>query len=119
MQEKSITWLCSFVKSLVFFGPNINYKLCIFFKGIGIALAAAVKGYKCIVVMPEKMSIEKVDTIKALGAEIIRTPTSARFDAPESYINVAQKVQKQIPNSFILNQVIIKISYFANEFSFM
>ncbi|KAG8182617.1 hypothetical protein JTE90_009980 [Oedothorax gibbosus] len=72
--------------------------------GIGIALAAAVKGYKCIVVMPEKMSIEKVDTIKALGADIIRTPTSARFNSPESYINVAQRVQKQIPNSFILNQ---------------
>jgi cystathionine beta-synthase len=48
--------------------------------GIGIALAAAVKGYKCIITMPEKMSREKVDVLKALGAEIVRTPTEAAFD---------------------------------------
>ena len=48
--------------------------------GIGIALAAAVKGYKCIITMPEKMSKEKVDVLKALGAEIVRTPTEAAFD---------------------------------------
>ncbi|PRD31464.1 UNVERIFIED_CONTAM: Cystathionine beta-synthase [Trichonephila clavipes] len=72
--------------------------------GIGLALAAAVKGYKCIIVMPEKMSNEKVNTLKALGAEIIRTPTSARFDAPESHISVAQKVNAQIPDSIILDQ---------------
>ncbi|GFT96863.1 cystathionine beta-synthase [Nephila pilipes] len=72
--------------------------------GIGIALAAAVKGYKCVIVMPEKMSNEKVNTLKALGAEIIRTPTSARFDAPESHITVAQKVNMQIPDSIILDQ---------------
>lgn len=45
--------------------------------GIGIALAAAVKGYRCIIVLPEKMSKEKVDVLKALGAEIVRTPTEA------------------------------------------
>ncbi|GIY52375.1 cystathionine beta-synthase [Caerostris extrusa] len=66
--------------------------------GIGLALASAVKGYKCVIVMPEKMSNEKVNTLKALGAEIIRTPTSARYDAPESHISVAQKVNSQIPN---------------------
>jgi Pyridoxal-phosphate dependent enzyme len=48
--------------------------------GIGIALAAAVKGYRCIITMPEKMSKEKVDVLKALGAEIVRTPTEAAFD---------------------------------------
>lgn len=48
--------------------------------GIGIALAAAVRGYKCIITMPEKMSKEKVDVLKALGAEIVRTPTEAAFD---------------------------------------
>lgn len=53
------------------------------------------------------MSNEKVDTLRALGAEIIRTPTNARFDAPESHISVAQKVNMQIPNSIILDQVII------------
>lgn len=48
--------------------------------GIGISLAAAVKGYKCVITMPEKMSKEKVDVLKALGAEILRTPTEAAFD---------------------------------------
>lgn len=48
--------------------------------GIGIALAAAVKGYQCIITMPEKMSKEKVDVLKALGAQIVRTPTEAAFD---------------------------------------
>jgi cystathionine beta-synthase len=72
--------------------------------GIGLALAAAVKGYRCIIVMPEKMSNEKVDTLRALGAEIVRTPTSARFDAPESHISVAQRLNKEIANSIILDQ---------------
>lgn len=69
------------------------------------ALASVVKGYKCTIVMPEKMSSEKVNILRALGAEIVRTPTSARFDSPESHISVAQKVNMQIPNSVILDQV--------------
>merc|ERR1719232_479543 len=72
--------------------------------GIGLALAAAVKGYRCIIVLPEKMSTEKVDTLGALGAEIVRTPTSANFDAPESHISVAQRLCNEIPNSIILDQ---------------
>lgn len=72
--------------------------------GIGLALVAAVKGYRCIIVMPEKMSNEKVDVLRALGAEIVRTPTSARFDAPESHISVAQRLNREIPNSVILDQ---------------
>jgi cystathionine beta-synthase len=72
--------------------------------GIGLALVAAVKGYNCIITMPEKMSKEKVDVLKALGAEIIRTPTEAAFDAPDSHISVAQRLQGEIPNSYILNQ---------------
>lgn len=72
--------------------------------GIGLALAAAVKGYRCIIVMPEKMSNEKVNVLRALGAEIIRTPTSAAFDSPNSNIMVAQKLHSQIKNSVILNQ---------------
>ena len=63
------------------------------------------KGYKCIIVMPEKMSSEKVNILRALGAEIVRTPTNARFDAPESHVSVAQKLNMQIPNSVILDQV--------------
>ncbi len=73
--------------------------------GIGLALAAAVKGYRCIIVLPEKMSNEKVDTLRALGAEIVRTPTSATYDSPESHISVAQRLNFQIPNSIILDQV--------------
>ncbi|KAK6168339.1 hypothetical protein SNE40_020895 [Patella caerulea] len=72
--------------------------------GIGLALAAAVKGYRCIIVMPEKMSMEKVDILRALGAEIVRTPTSAAFDSPESHIGVAKRLMEEIPNSHILDQ---------------
>jgi len=72
--------------------------------GIGLALAAAVKGYKMIITLPEKMSQEKVDVLKALGAQIIRTPTEAAFDSPESHIGVAKKLNSEIPNSHILDQ---------------
>ena len=72
--------------------------------GQGIALAAAVKGYKCIITLPEKMSKEKQIALEALGAKIIRTPTEASFDSPESHIGVAKKLQKEIPNSHILDQ---------------
>ncbi|XP_056184655.1 cystathionine beta-synthase-like [Falco biarmicus] len=71
--------------------------------GIGLALVAAVKGYRCIIVLPEKMSMEKVDILKALGVEIVRTPCT-RFDAPESNIRVAWKLKSEIPNSHILDQ---------------
>lgn len=72
--------------------------------GIGLALAAAVKGYRCIITLPEKMSQEKVNVLKALGAEIIRTPTEAAWDAPESHIGVARRLEKEIPNAVILDQ---------------
>ncbi|NXR40718.1 CBS synthase, partial [Zosterops hypoxanthus] len=77
--------------------------LCLF-AGIGLALAAAVKGYRCIIVMPEKMSMEKVDVLRALGAEIVRTPTTARFDSPESHVGVAWRLKNEIPNAHILDQ---------------
>jgi len=72
--------------------------------GMGLALAAAVRGYRCIIVLPEKMSNEKVMTLRALGAEIVRTPTSATWDSPESHISVAQRLLSEIPNSIILDQ---------------
>ena len=72
--------------------------------GIGLALAAAVKGYRMIITMPEKMSKEKEVVLKALGAEIIRTPTEAAWDDPESHIGVAKKLNSEIPNSHILDQ---------------
>jgi cystathionine beta-synthase len=72
--------------------------------GIGMALAAAVRGYRMIITMPEKMSREKQVVLEALGAEIIRTPTEAAFDAPESHIGVAKQLHSILPNSHILDQ---------------
>lgn len=72
--------------------------------GIGLALAGAVKGYKVIITLPEKMSQEKQMTLAALGAEIIRTPTEAAWDSPESHIGVAKKLQKELPNAHIFDQ---------------
>lgn len=72
--------------------------------GIGLALTAAIRGYKMIITLPEKMSQEKVDVLKALGAQIIRTPTEAAFDSPESHIGVAKRLNKEIKNSHILDQ---------------
>ena len=72
--------------------------------GQGIALAAAVKGYRCIITMPEKMSKEKQIALEALGARIVRTPTEAAYDDPESHIEVAKRMQKEIPKSHILDQ---------------
>jgi cystathionine beta-synthase len=72
--------------------------------GIGMALTAAVKGYRCIIVMPEKMSMEKQVILEALGAEIVRTPTQAAWDSPESHIGVAKKLNQEISDSHILDQ---------------
>ncbi|MBT4250377.1 cystathionine beta-synthase [bacterium] len=72
--------------------------------GQGIALAAAVKGYKCIIIMPEKMSKEKQIAIEALGAKIVRTPTEALSSDPESHISVAKKLNSELDNSHILDQ---------------
>lgn len=72
--------------------------------GIGIALAGAVKGYNVIITMPEKMSQEKQIALEALGAKIYRTPTEAAWDAPDSHISLAKDLNKQIPNSHILDQ---------------
>jgi cystathionine beta-synthase len=72
--------------------------------GIGMALAAALRGYKMIITMPEKMSQEKVNMLKALGAQIIRTPTEAAWNSPESHISVALRLKEEIPNSHILDQ---------------
>jgi cystathionine beta-synthase len=72
--------------------------------GIGIALAGAVLGYRVIITLPEKMSREKQVTLAALGAEIIRTPTEAAWDSPESNMGVAKKLQRELPRAHILNQ---------------
>ena len=68
--------------------------------GAGLALAAAVKGYHCICVMPEKASKEKQDLLRALGAEVVVTPTGLTPDDPESYYAVAERLAREIPGGF-------------------
>lgn len=72
--------------------------------GIGLALACAIRGYRCIIVLPEKMSAEKVNTLRALGAEVIRTPTEAAHDDPRSNIMVARRLKESMPDAVILDQ---------------
>ncbi|MEZ5977513.1 MAG: cystathionine beta-synthase [Planctomycetota bacterium] len=72
--------------------------------GIGMAIAAAVRGYRMIITMPQKMSREKQIVLEALGAEIIRTPTEAAWDAPESHIGVANQLRDILPHAHILDQ---------------
>ncbi|TGZ58932.1 hypothetical protein CRM22_009349 [Opisthorchis felineus] len=73
--------------------------------GIGLALVAAVRGYHCIIVMPEKMSQEKEHMLRGLGAEIVRTRTSAVFDEEDSHIRTAERIKQQIGSrAHILNQ---------------
>ncbi len=72
--------------------------------GIGLALAAAVRGYKLIICMPKKMSMEKEITIKALGAKVVRTRTEAAYEEEDSNFSIAKKLNKEIPDSHILDQ---------------
>lgn len=72
--------------------------------GMGLALGAIKKGYKMIVTMPDKMSNEKIDILKAIGAEVIITPTNVEPEDPRSYYSVARNLEKKIKNSFYVNQ---------------
>jgi cystathionine beta-synthase len=72
--------------------------------GIGLALAAAVKGYRCIFVMTDKSSVEKVRYLKALGADVVVTPVSAKPGAPDHYVTTAERIASETPNSFYPDQ---------------
>ncbi|WP_298734641.1 pyridoxal-phosphate dependent enzyme [uncultured Chitinophaga sp.] len=72
--------------------------------GMGLALAAVIKGYKCIFTTTDKQSKEKVDILKAVGAEVIVCPTNVEPDDPRSYYSVARRLSQEIPNSFYINQ---------------
>lgn len=72
--------------------------------GHGLAIAAAIKGYRCIFVMPDKMSQEKIALLRAYGAEVIITPTAVPPDSPESYYRVADRLTQEIPGAFQPNQ---------------
>lgn len=72
--------------------------------GTALAMIAAVKGYHCIITIPDKMSSEKVNLMRAYGAKVIVTPTDVPADSPESYYSVARRLSKEIPNSFYPDQ---------------
>ena len=72
--------------------------------GVGLAMAAAIKGYRCIFTMPDKMSQEKVRLLKAYGAEVIVTPTAVPPDHPDSYVMMAKRIAQETPNAVLANQ---------------
>jgi cystathionine beta-synthase len=72
--------------------------------GMGLALAAVAKGYKCIFTMADKQSQEKINILRAVGAEVIVCPTNVDPDDPRSYYSIARKLNREIPNSFYPNQ---------------
>jgi cystathionine beta-synthase len=72
--------------------------------GVAVAMFAAVRGYRCVFTMPDKMSKEKQDALKAFGAQVVVTPTNVPPDSPDSYYSVAKRIAAETPNSFYLNQ---------------
>jgi len=72
--------------------------------GASLAMISAIKGYKCIITMPDKMSDEKMNLMQAFGARVIVTPTDVPADSPESYYSVAKKIAKETPNSYYPDQ---------------
>src|SRR5438067_8102092 len=68
--------------------------------GVGLAIAAAQKGYRCIFVMPDKMSQEKISMLRAYGAEVVICPTAVEPDSPESYYSVSDRLAEEIPGGF-------------------
>src|SRR3990172_5949820 len=72
--------------------------------GIGLAIAGAVKGYKSIFTMTDKVSIEKRRYLQALGADIVICPMTAKHDSHENYVNVAKRLEKETPNSYFIYQ---------------
>jgi len=72
--------------------------------GVGLAIAAAIKGYRCIFVMPDKMSHEKILLLRAYGARVVVTPTAVEPEDPRSYYSVARRLAEETPNSILANQ---------------
>src|SRR5829696_2295689 len=72
--------------------------------GVGLAMAATVRGYSCIFVMPDKVAPEKVALLRAYGAQVVTTPTAVERDSPESYYSVADRLTREVPNAFQPNQ---------------
>jgi cystathionine beta-synthase len=72
--------------------------------GLALAMVAAVKGYRCVFTMPDKMSAEKINMIKSFGAEVVVTPTDVAGDSPEHYVNTAKRIAKETKDSFYVDQ---------------
>ena len=72
--------------------------------GLGVAMVSAIKGYRCIFTMPDKMSVEKINMLKAFGAEVVVTPTNVPAESPESYYETAKRIARETPGSFYINQ---------------
>lgn len=72
--------------------------------GVGLAIAAAIKGYQCIFVLPDKMSLEKIRNLRAFGAKVVVTPTAVEPDDPRSYYQVSRRLARETPNSIYINQ---------------
>ena len=72
--------------------------------GVGLAIAAALRGYRCVFTMPDKMSQEKVRLLKAFGAEVIITPTAVPADHPDNYVMMAKRIAEETPNAILANQ---------------
>ena len=72
--------------------------------GMGLALAAIVKGYKCVFVIPDKQSVEKINVLKAMGAEVVVCPTAVEPEDPRSYYSVSKRLAEETPNSWYVNQ---------------
>ncbi len=72
--------------------------------GLGLAIACAVKGYRSVFTMPDKMSKEKIDMLKAFGSEVVVTPTDVAHDAPDGYVEVARRITRETPNAVYVDQ---------------
>ena len=72
--------------------------------GFGLAMAAAIKGYKCVFILPDKMSQEKIKNLRSFGARVVVTPTAVEPDDPRSYYSVSRRMAKEIPNSLYIDQ---------------
>src|SRR4249920_1997323 len=83
--------------------------------GHGLAIAAAIKGYRCIFVMPDKMSQEKIALLRAYGAEVVICPTAVPRDSPESYYSVADRLAQEIPGAYQPNQYFNQVNPQTHE----
>ncbi len=85
--------------------------------GQGVAMWAAVRGYRCVFTMPDKMSKEKVDMLKAFGAEVVITPTDVPGDSPQHYVETAKRIARETPGAFYVNQYHNPLNIDAHELS--